>query len=67
MFRDYKAQVDKNNTMAANKLKVVMFLGTVRENRLGPRVAKFVQAQLQTKYDITLFGECVCVCVCVLV
>lgn len=43
--------------MASSKLKIVMFLGTVREGRLGPRVTKFIQAQLQSKYDITLFGE----------
>ena len=55
MYRGYKAQNEK--MAAGNKLKVVMFLGTVRDGRLGPRVAKFVQGQLQTKYNITLFGE----------
>lgn len=50
----------------ASKLKVVIFLGTTREGRLGPRVAKFVQDHLKSKYDVTLFGErfyhgyCVC-------
>lgn len=41
----------------ASKLKVVIFLGTTREGRLGPRVAKFVQDHLKSKYDVTLFGE----------
>ncbi|PVD32220.1 hypothetical protein C0Q70_07652 [Pomacea canaliculata] len=39
----------------ASKLKVVIFLGTTREGRLGPRVAKFVQDHLKSKYDVTLF------------
>jgi hypothetical protein len=52
MYRSWKVE-----KMAANKLKVVMFLGTVREGRLGPRVAKFVQEQLKSKYDISVFGE----------
>ncbi|KAK7091433.1 NADH-dependent flavin reductase subunit 1-like [Littorina saxatilis] len=50
MYRNYREQ-----KMASSKLKIVMFLGTVREGRLGPRVTKFIQAQLQSKYDITLF------------
>lgn len=54
MYRAYKTEVDEM-AGATNKLKVVMFLGTVRENRLGLRVAKFVQSQLESKYDITLF------------
>ncbi|KAK7486023.1 hypothetical protein BaRGS_00022775 [Batillaria attramentaria] len=39
---------------AANKLKIVVLLGSVREGRMGLRVAKFVQSQLMPKYDITL-------------
>jgi len=45
--------------MAASKLKLVMFLGSTREGRLGDRVAKFVRNTLEqkNKYEITLFGE----------
>ncbi|KAK7486026.1 hypothetical protein BaRGS_00022778 [Batillaria attramentaria] len=39
---------------AGAKLKIVMFLGSVREGRIGVRVAKFIQSQLASKYDITL-------------
>lgn len=38
------------------KLKAVLFLGTVRDNRLGLRVAKFMQKQLeQRNYSVELF------------
>ncbi|XP_038052029.1 quinone reductase-like [Patiria miniata] len=38
----------------ANKLKIVLFLGTCRENRLGERVAKFMINQLKKdgKHDV---------------
>jgi hypothetical protein len=40
------------------KLKAVLFLGTVRDNRLGLRVAKFMQKQLeQRNYSVELFGK----------
>lgn len=39
-------------------LKVIVFLGTVKENRLGLRVAKFIMNELQkTNHDATLFGK----------
>ena len=39
-------------------LKVILFLGSVRENRLGLRVAKFMQKQLEdTNHQVTLFGK----------
>jgi len=45
--------------MAAQKLKLVIFLGTTREGRLGERVAKFVRTSLEkkNKYEITLLGK----------
>ncbi|ESO94248.1 hypothetical protein LOTGIDRAFT_161461 [Lottia gigantea] len=42
--------------MAANKLKVVLFLGSVREGRLGLRVANFMKKKLEeTNHNVTLF------------
>lgn len=42
---------------ASEKLKVVVFIGSVRENRLGTRVAKFVQKALQKKdFEVDVFG-----------
>lgn len=44
--------------MASAPLKIIVFLGTVRENRLGLRVAKFMMNQLtSTGHDATLFGK----------
>lgn len=41
---------------AASKLKVVLFLGSTREGRMGLRVAKFIRAQLEAKnYQVELF------------
>ena len=44
--------------MAQNKLKAIIFLGTVRENRLGIRVAKFIKQQMeeQYNYDVDFWG-----------
>ncbi|EDV20410.1 Chromate reductase [Trichoplax sp. H2] len=37
-------------------LKVVMFLGTVRENRIGLRVAKFIERKLkESNHNVTVF------------
>lgn len=55
MYRSWKEDQDAITEMAANKLKVVVFLGSVREGRLGARVAQFVQDQIKSKYDVTLF------------
>ncbi|KAL8591785.1 hypothetical protein ACOMHN_032327 [Nucella lapillus] len=38
--------------MAAGGLKMAVLLGSVREGRLGLRVAKFVLDQLKTKYNV---------------
>ena len=46
MYKEYKHQLN----MAAPKLKVVLFLGSVREGRLGLRVAKFIQSYLDRAY-----------------
>ena len=41
-----------------NRLKIIVFLGTVREKRAGIRVAKFVVNQLlNSKHKVELFGE----------
>ena len=41
-----------------NRLKIIVFLGTVRENRAGIRVANFVVNQLlNSKHKVDLFGE----------
>ena len=39
-------------------LKVIVFLGTVRENRVGIRVANFILNHLkETNHDVELFGK----------
>ena len=44
--------------MAASKLKIVLFLGSVREGRLGLRVAKFMENYLvKTGHEVELFGK----------
>lgn len=43
---------------AKEALKVVMFLGSARENRLCTRVYKFVHEQLvKTGHDVTVLGK----------
>ena len=55
MYQSYK---NSRNSMASPKLKVILFLGTVRDNRLGLRVAKFMQAQLELKnYEVDFWGK----------
>ena len=44
-------------TGASQKLKLVIFLGSTREGRLGERVASFVQKQLKDKHEVSLFGK----------
>ncbi|XP_070534234.1 quinone reductase-like isoform X1 [Ptychodera flava] len=42
--------------VSTGPLRVVLFLGTVRENRLGLRVAKFMKAQLEkTGHEVSFF------------
>lgn len=43
----------------ASKLKVVMFQGSVRENRLGERVAKFMKNYLEKNgnHEVELLGK----------
>ena len=44
---------------ASSALKVVVFLGTVRENNYGSRAAKFLVKKLSEKgHDVTLLGKC---------
>lgn len=38
--------------MATSKLRLVIFVGSTREGRLGDRVCKFVTKSLNNKYDI---------------
>lgn len=53
MYRKFAEQ-----EMSSRKLKVVLFLGSTREGRMGLRVAKFVQGQLESKnFDVELFGK----------
>ena len=41
-------------------LKFVVFLGTVRENNFGSRVAKFIVRKLETKgHTVELLGEAI--------
>ena len=43
---------------ASSALKVVVFLGTVRENNYGSRAAKFMVKKLSEKgHDVTLLGK----------
>jgi NAD(P)H-dependent FMN reductase len=40
------------------KLKLLIFLGSVREGRMGDRVLKFVQNQIdKNKFDVEIIGE----------
>ena len=49
---------DNAYSMAGNPLKVIVFLGSVRENRLCSRVATFMKKQLeQAKYSVEVFGR----------
>lgn len=52
MYRSYKQKI-----MASSKLKLIIFLGSTREGRLGERVGKFVKTALEKKgkYEITMF------------
>ena len=45
------------STMAAEKLKVVVFLGSTRDGRLGERVGKFVMNSLKDTHDLILLGK----------
>ena len=54
MNQEYK----KLASMAVSKLKVILFLGSVREGRLGLRVARFMQNYLEnTGHEVDLFGK----------
>ncbi|XP_052762764.1 uncharacterized protein LOC128205278 isoform X1 [Mya arenaria] len=56
MCNKKRADISGKKKMAAGKLKLVIFLGTTREGRLGERVAKFVRNSLEKKgkYEITM-------------
>ncbi|XP_060571604.1 quinone reductase-like isoform X2 [Ruditapes philippinarum] len=45
--------------MSSQKLKLIIFLGSTREGRLGERVGKFVKNSLSEKYDIKVFDPSV--------
>ena len=46
------------NMSSSPKMKCIVFLGTVRENRLGLRVAKFMEEQLKSNnFDAELWGQ----------
>ncbi|GFN89463.1 NAD(P)H:quinone oxidoreductase-like protein [Plakobranchus ocellatus] len=52
MYQRYRAEM----SAAANKLRVVLFLGSTREGRLGLRVAKFMRGQLEKRnYEVDVF------------
>jgi len=57
MYRAYLSTMASKG--AASKLKLIIFLGSTRENRLGDRVGKFVTSALKAegKYDIEVLGE----------
>lgn len=60
MYRNYKSKLEAASQkleMASQKLKLIIFLGSTREGRLGERVGKFVKNSLEKKgkYDITVF------------
>lgn len=39
-------------------LKVVMLIGTVREGRMGLRVARFMERKLkESKHEVTIIGK----------
>ena len=42
--------------LASQRMKLIIFLGSTREGRLGERVGKFVMNSLREKYEIKLFG-----------
>lgn len=54
MFKAFRAYHSK----APQTLKAVLFLGSVRENRMGSRVAKFMTEQLkQNNFEVDLWGK----------
>ncbi|CAL1540168.1 unnamed protein product [Lymnaea stagnalis] len=59
MYRRFTEQEMAGKT-AASKLKVIVFLGSTREGRVGLRVAKFITGQLEAKnYEVELFDPVV--------
>ena len=66
MYRAYKASLRAMSTVGS-KLKVVMFLPSVREGRMATRVSAFIQSQLKEKYDIVVFGKIILVSLLVFV
>ncbi|GFN99239.1 NADPH-dependent fmn reductase [Plakobranchus ocellatus] len=52
MYQRYRVEM----SAAANKLRVVLFLGSTREGRLGLRVSKFMRGQLEKRnYEVDVF------------
>ena len=57
MYQEYRKQLQSE--MATSRLNYVLFLGSVREGRLGLRVAKFMQSYLEKSgHNVELFGKC---------
>lgn len=55
-------QYRRSTMSSAQKMKCLIFLGSVRENRLGLRVAKFMEKQLQARnYETELWGKQFCI------
>ena len=49
--------------MATSNLKTIVFLGSVREGRMGLRVARFIVKQLEAaNHVVELFGNCISLC-----
>ena len=55
--RTTKVEMAAKSGAAQRSLRAVVFLGSVREGRMGDRVAKFVVKQLEAaKFTVDLFG-----------
>ncbi|XP_052086450.1 NADH-dependent flavin reductase subunit 2-like [Mytilus californianus] len=57
MYRAYLQELNRMaSSKASSKLKAILFLGTVRENRVGLRVARFMKKQLEKRnYEVEMF------------
>ncbi|XP_069106001.1 NADPH azoreductase-like [Argopecten irradians] len=60
MYQAYKTSIRMASKTAAQRLKVVVFVGSAREGRLGERVKKFMLKQLEQKnYEISVLDAAV--------
>lgn len=54
----YRSYANEMAATPARTLKTIVFLGTVREGRMGLRVAKFIVKQLEEQnHTVDLFGK----------